>query len=62
MALWINDVKVSTFGVVVTRDLHVGNGIRFTDMAPEDRERIKDLLTSGAASNASQGEAEGQKV
>jgi len=57
IVLWINDVNVSTYGVVVTRDLHVGNGIKFTDMAPEDRERIKDLLTAAAASNASQGEA-----
>ena len=62
IAVWINDVKVSTFGVVVTRDLHVGNGIKFTDMAPEDRERLKHFLTADAASNASQGEAGGQKV
>jgi c-di-GMP-binding flagellar brake protein YcgR len=45
IALWINDVKVSTGGVVVTRDIQVGNGIEFTDMAPEDRERLKHFLT-----------------
>jgi c-di-GMP-binding flagellar brake protein YcgR len=60
IVLWINDVKVSTGGVVVTRDLQVGNGIEFTDMAPEDRERLKHFLTAEAASKASQGEAEGQ--
>jgi hypothetical protein len=43
----------------VTRDLQVGNGIKFTDMTPEDRERLKHFLTAEAASNASQ-EAEGQ--
>jgi hypothetical protein len=51
---------VSTGGIVVTRDLQVGNGIEFTDMAPEDRERLKHFLKAEAASKASQGEAEGQ--
>ena len=45
IVLWINDVMVSTGGVVVTRDLQVGNGIEFTDMAPEDRARLKHFLT-----------------
>jgi hypothetical protein len=45
-----NDGKVSTGGVVVTRDLQVGNGIEFTDMAPEARERLNNLLTAEAAS------------
>src|SRR5713226_10196556 len=45
IVLWLNDVKVSTGGVVVTRDLQVGNGIEFADMAPEDRERLKHFLT-----------------
>jgi c-di-GMP-binding flagellar brake protein YcgR len=44
IVLWINDIKVSTGGVVVTRDLQVGNGIDFTDMAPEDRVRLKQFL------------------
>jgi c-di-GMP-binding flagellar brake protein YcgR len=44
IVLWINDVRVSTGGVVVTRDLQVGNGIEFTDMAPEDRVRLKQFL------------------
>ena len=44
IVLWINDVKVNTGGVVVTRDLQVGNGIEFTDMAPEDRERLQHFL------------------
>jgi hypothetical protein len=44
LVLWINDVKVSTGGVVVTRDLQVGNGIDFTDMTPEDRLRLEQFL------------------
>ena len=62
IVLWIDDVKVSTGGIVVTRDLQVGNGIEFTDMAPEDRARLKHFLTAEAARKACQGEAEGQKV
>ena len=44
IVLWINDVKVSTGGVVVTSDLQVGNGIDFTEMAPEDRVRLEQFL------------------
>jgi len=62
IVLWINDVKVSTGGVVVTRDLQVGNGIEFTDMAPEDRARLKHFLTVDAASKASQEGVEREKT
>jgi c-di-GMP-binding flagellar brake protein YcgR len=61
IVLWINDVKVSTGGVVVTRDLQVGNGIEFTDIAPEDRESLKHFLTAEAR-KASEEAAEGQKT
>ena len=50
IVLWINDVKVSTRGVVVTRDLQVGNGIEFIDITTEDRLSLKQFLT--AASDA----------
>ena len=49
--LWLNDVKVSAGGIVVTRDLQVGNGIEFIDMATEDRLRLKRFL---AAANDAQ--------
>ena len=61
IVLWIDDVKVSTGGVVVTRDLQVGNGIEFTDMAPADRARLKHFLTAEAPGKPSQGGAEGQE-
>jgi c-di-GMP-binding flagellar brake protein YcgR len=48
--LRINDVEVSTGGIVVTRDIQVGNGIKFTDMTPENRERLKNFLIAEAAS------------
>jgi len=44
LVLWLNYVQVSTGGVVVTRDLQVGNGIKFIDMATEDRLRLKRFL------------------
>jgi c-di-GMP-binding flagellar brake protein YcgR len=44
IVLWLNDVQVSTGGIVVTRDLQVGNGMKFIDMATEDRLRLKRFL------------------
>ena len=45
IVLWLNDVQVSTGGIVVTRDLQVGNGIKFTDLTPEDRDKLERFLT-----------------
>jgi hypothetical protein len=44
--LWVNDVKVSTEGIVVTRLRNRGNGIQFTKLAAEDRARLKQFLTA----------------
>jgi c-di-GMP-binding flagellar brake protein YcgR len=44
LVLWINDIKLSIGGLVVTRNLQVGNGIDFTDMALEDRLRLEQFL------------------
>ena len=41
LGLWLNDVQVSTGGIVVTQ---VGNGIKFIDMTTEDRLRLKRFL------------------
>ena len=57
IVLCLNDVKLSIGGVVVRRNLQVGNGIKFTDMAPEDRARLKHFLTVEAASKESQEDA-----
>jgi len=45
IVLWIEGANVSTGGVVVTRDLQVGNGIKFIDMAPKDLTKIKHFLS-----------------
>jgi hypothetical protein len=44
--LWINDVKVSTEGIVVTRLRNLGDGIQFTKLAAEDHARLKQFLTA----------------
>jgi hypothetical protein len=36
IGLWINDIKVSAEGIVVTRLRNLGNGIQFTKLAAED--------------------------
>src|SRR5260370_36789767 len=46
IVLWLNDVQVSAGGIVVTRDLQVGNGIEFMDMATEDRLRLERFLAA----------------
>jgi hypothetical protein len=54
--LWIDDVKVSTEGIVVARLRNRGNGIQFTKLAAEDRARLKQFLT--AAQDAQSGTAD----
>ena len=46
IALWINDAKLNIEGMVATRDLQVGNGIKFANMAPEDRIKLQRFLAS----------------
>lgn len=46
ITLWIDDVKVSIGGIVVTRFRNLGNGIEFTEMSSEDRSRLKRFLAA----------------
>ena len=46
IVFWMAGTQLSTGGVVVTRDLQVGNGIKFTEMTPEDRAKLKHFLTA----------------
>ena len=46
IGLWLSDGKVSTGGIVVTRDVQVGNGIEFIDLATENRLRLKRFLAA----------------
>lgn len=44
MTLWLENVKVSTPGKVVTCFPQVGNGIEFTGMSVEDGHRLEQFL------------------
>jgi hypothetical protein len=46
LTLWIDGAKMSSEGIVVTRDLKVGNGIRFTGLVAEDNARLRRFLTA----------------
>jgi len=46
LTLLVSNGKLNIDGVVATRDLQVGNGIRFTGMAPEDNARLRHFLAS----------------
>jgi c-di-GMP-binding flagellar brake protein YcgR len=46
LTLTINDGKISAEGVVVNRDLKVGNGIQFTAMSTEDSVRLQQFLAA----------------
>ena len=45
IVLWIRRTGEPA-GVVVTRDLQVGNGIKFTEMSAEDRAKLKHFLSA----------------
>ena len=44
--LWLDDVKVSGTGVVVTRLYNRGHGIKFTTLGADDRARVKQFLAA----------------
>jgi c-di-GMP-binding flagellar brake protein YcgR len=46
LTLLVDNGKVNVDGIVVSRDLQVGNGIQFTDMAAEDNARLRRFLAT----------------
>ena len=44
LVLWLDDVKLNADGVVVTCDVQVGNGIRFTSMSADDSAKLQQYL------------------
>jgi len=47
------DATVLALGTVVTCDPHVGNGIKFTKMLPEDQEELRCYLEAGQEASES---------
>lgn len=46
LVVWTQDVKLTIDSVVVTRDLQVGNGIKFTNMTAEDTVRLQQIIAA----------------
>jgi c-di-GMP-binding flagellar brake protein YcgR len=44
LTIFISDAKVNVEGIVVTRDLQVGNGVQFTAVSAEDNAKLKHFL------------------
>jgi len=44
MSLQVGDRAIRVMAIMVTRDLHIGNGIKFVDMLPEDRDALRSYL------------------
>jgi PilZ domain len=46
VVLWIGENKIRATGVIVSSHPSVGNGVKFTHMAPEDKQRLKQYIDS----------------
>jgi len=46
IVLWVGETKIRAAGVIVSSHPSVGNGLKFTHMAPEDRTRLKEYIDS----------------
>jgi hypothetical protein len=55
IVLWIGDNKVSAKGVVVSSHPSFGNGIKFTDLPDESREKLRRYLDSLAGEGIGRG-------
>jgi len=44
VVLWLDDKKIRARAEVVSRDPHLGNGIRFVRMAEEDKAKLRAYL------------------
>jgi hypothetical protein len=46
VVLWINGEKIQARAEVVTRNAHLGNGIRFTRMSDSDKQKLRDFVAA----------------
>jgi hypothetical protein len=53
MKLWLDNVRLSTTGIVTTRHPQVGNGIQFTNMDDEDARTLEQFLADQAVAEES---------
>jgi c-di-GMP-binding flagellar brake protein YcgR len=46
LTIFVSDATVNVEGIVVTRDLQVGNGVQFTAMSAKDNAKLKHFLAA----------------
>jgi c-di-GMP-binding flagellar brake protein YcgR len=44
VVLWLNDQKIQARAEVVTRNAHLGNGIRFIRISDTDQEKLREFI------------------
>ena len=52
VVLWLNGEKVLAKAEVASNDRHIGNGLRFVQMAREDSQRLKTFLKAASQAPA----------
>jgi hypothetical protein len=53
VVLWLNGEKVLAKAEVASNDRHIGNGLRFVQMAREDSQKLKNFLKAASQAPAS---------
>jgi c-di-GMP-binding flagellar brake protein YcgR len=51
VVLWLNDYKIQARAEVVTRNAHLGNGIRFLRISEADRQKLRDFVEQAQKNN-----------
>ena len=51
VVLWLNDYKIQARAEVVTRNAHLGNGIRFIRISEVDRQKLRDFVEQAQKNN-----------
>jgi c-di-GMP-binding flagellar brake protein YcgR len=46
LTIWLQNAKVNVEGIVATRDLQVGNGVKFTSISTEDNVKLRHFLST----------------
>ena len=55
VVLWLNGEKIQARAEVVTRNAHIGNGIRFTRISDADKQKLRDFVEKAQKSGPFRG-------
>lgn len=50
VVLWLNDEKIQARAEVVTRNAHLGNGIRFIRISENDKQKLREFVEKAQSS------------